>query len=309
MTFAKNTNYWQTGKPYLDGIQVTFFKDLQSMVVSLEAGAVDIITVPPRQDFARLKADPKYQAMTHPNSGNWYVLGVNTTVPPFDNKLVRQALNYAIDRQRFVNTVLLGIGTVQDLPWSEGSPAYEPAKMSAYSFDLAKARALLDQAGVSNATTDFLPLPGLPEGSEFAQIYQANLAEIGIKVNIVSMDSAAWLAAVNQRQYQSLYFANTSGADKSPATPFSQSRAFDPKNNNSGFQDDTYTQLVASAAAEANPAEAKQLYSKLNDIILDQSFSIPMGPQIITKIATSNVRDIQSNMHAGWLYTTTWLGA
>ena len=117
------------------------------------------------------------------------------------------------------------------------------------------------------------------------------------------------LAAVNQKQYRSLYFANTSGADKSPATPFSQSRAFDPKNNNSGFQDDTYAQLVASAAAEPNPTEAKQLYSKLNDIILDQSFSIPMGPQIITKVAAANVRDIQSNMHAGWLYTTTWLGA
>ena len=92
-------------------------------MAQFEAGALDTVSIPPRLDFVRLQADPKYQGITHPNGGSWYLAYYNTTVPPFDNKLVRQAMNYAIDRQRFVDTVLLGVGTAQDLPWTPGSPA------------------------------------------------------------------------------------------------------------------------------------------------------------------------------------------
>ena len=142
------------------------------MITQFEAGGLSMVSIPPRPDYVRLKQDSHFQGIEHPNGGSWYTLAFNTTVPPFDNKLVRQALNYAIDRNRFVQTALQGVGAVQDIVWWPSSAAYEPGKIGTYSFDLDKTKSLLAQAGVSNLTTDVLPLPGLPEGVVFSQIMQ-----------------------------------------------------------------------------------------------------------------------------------------
>ncbi len=309
-TLARNDSYWQSGRPLLDGVEARFFRDTQAMTVQLEAGAIDAMTLPLRQDFIRLRSNPGYQALTHPNGGTWYLVGINTGVPPFDNKLVRQAMNYAIDRNRFVESVLLGIGSPQDLPWADSSPGAEPAKNQQYTFDLDKARTLLSQAGVSSLTTDLLPVPGQPEGGPFAEIYQADLAKIGVTVNIVNMDIAAWVDQANNRKYHSLYFASNStpGAQLSPPTLFN-AKPLDPNNNNSAFKSDGYSQLVAAAAAEADPTRSKQLISQLNDMVLDESFSIPLSPTLLTKVARAAVHEITPNMHTGWMFTDTWIDA
>src|SRR4029077_16141942 len=96
-------------------------KDGTAMMTQLETGALDIVKTPPIQDFARLKKHPNYQALLEP-AGRFYYLGANTTVPPLDNKLVRQALFYTLNRQRFVDTVSLGFGTPQAIPWPSFSP-------------------------------------------------------------------------------------------------------------------------------------------------------------------------------------------
>jgi peptide/nickel transport system substrate-binding protein len=137
VSFTKHPNYWQTGRPYLSTIQTSIMRDSQSMVTQLEAGALDLIRLPPRQDFVRLRANPQFQAISHPVSDSVaFGLGANVLHPPLDNKLVRQALNYALDRQRFVDTLLLGLGTAQDLPWNQASSMYEADKMNVYTFDL-----------------------------------------------------------------------------------------------------------------------------------------------------------------------------
>ena len=71
------------------------------MVIQFEAEALDLIRNPTKPDFVRLKADPKHQAIQHPARAGAYALGINVKRPPLDNKKVRQALNYAIDRKRF----------------------------------------------------------------------------------------------------------------------------------------------------------------------------------------------------------------
>ena len=68
-------------------------------------------------------------------------------MPPTDNKLVRQALSYALDRKRIVDTIFSGSGTPEALPWETNSLAYDAAKNNAYGFDLEKAKSLLSQAG------------------------------------------------------------------------------------------------------------------------------------------------------------------
>jgi peptide/nickel transport system substrate-binding protein len=100
ITFTKNRNYWQSGRPYLDGIETPIVKDPAAMIAQLEGGAIDVADTPLIRDFNRLKTDPKFQGLVNQQDGQHFILAPNTTVAPFDNKLVRQALRFAIDRYR-----------------------------------------------------------------------------------------------------------------------------------------------------------------------------------------------------------------
>ena len=108
MTFVKNKNYWQAGKPLVDGITVKIFRGEQPAMAQLEGGAIDAMRLDSVMDVVRLKADPKYTAWQHPNPGTFFELAFNVTQPPYDNKTVRQAFNYAFDRKRFAEQFYLG---------------------------------------------------------------------------------------------------------------------------------------------------------------------------------------------------------
>src|SRR5262249_29248744 len=146
--------YWQSGLPYLDQVQIQVLSDGQAMVAQLEAGALDVADTPPLADFARLGKDPNYRTFTVPSGTN--VIGLNTTRAPTDNKVLRQALNYVIDRQRIVSTVYLGTGAPECLPWETNSLAYDAAKNNFYTFDPEKAKSLVAKSGLSGLTFDLV---------------------------------------------------------------------------------------------------------------------------------------------------------
>ncbi|MDE3078028.1 MAG: ABC transporter substrate-binding protein, partial [Chloroflexota bacterium] len=150
LTLAKNPNYWQSGKPYLDQVTFRIGHDPQAVLTQLEARALDAMDAPPIEELAQLSRDAAYQVVKNAHPGGYTALLVNTAYPPLDKKEVRQALSYALDRQRYYQTVLKGNGAAQDLAWPSNSPAYEAAKNDRYAFDLSKAKALLASAGVTN---------------------------------------------------------------------------------------------------------------------------------------------------------------
>ena len=138
---TKNKNYWRSGIPYLDGLHVGIFKDSQSMIANLEAGAIDVADAPPIPDIARLKSNPSYQTIVTTSAGTYYLIIANVQVAPTNNKLFRQAINYAINRKRFTDTVLQGlVGAPQDLPYPPQAPAYDADRNNRYTFDLDKAK-------------------------------------------------------------------------------------------------------------------------------------------------------------------------
>jgi peptide/nickel transport system substrate-binding protein len=307
LTLAKNPNYWQTGKPYLDGIQLPILRDQQSMVTQLEAGALDIARPPTLTDYNRLKKDQSYQAMQNPLTGAHYEAGFNLTIPPWDNKTLRQALTYAVDKQRFVDTILGGIGAPESLPWLPASPAYEPSKMNFYNFDLDKAKSLLDQSGVKDLEFDFMANPVNNETNGFAQIYQSDLAKIGVKMNIQTYDGATWIDQVNNRKFNGIYFASGTYFNLSPSTAFTNGKAFNPDLNNSAYKSDTYVSLITAGATETDPAKLKATYSQLNDLVLDEDFVflVTISPPLL--LAKSNVQGIQWTAHESPWYGEVWL--
>jgi peptide/nickel transport system substrate-binding protein len=311
-TFARNPNYWQNGRPYLDSV-ITNIRNQQNMILQLEGGTLDSIKIPLIDDFARLKSDPTYVSQIAPNSGTFFEIGMNTKTPPLDDKRVRQALNFALDRQRFTESIFKGVATPINLPWSQSSPAFDASKNNSYPYDLDKARALLKEAGVSNFETDILVIGiAQPQLLAFTEIYQASLAEIGVTLNIKNMEQATWLDVVINKKpdYTGFWGSSDTFANVSPGSLFSLSPGWRLANNHSNFVDDTYTSLVNSVSSETDPAKQKAAFAAINDFMLDQSFTLPISTNPITLLTTTKVHDVDFLMHIGALgFTNAWLDA
>jgi peptide/nickel transport system substrate-binding protein len=304
--FKRNENYWQSNLPYLDELRINIHSDGQAMMVALESGQLDVADVPPLADFARLAKDPAYQTWTVPANTN--VIGVNTTLPPTNNKLVRQALNYAIDRKRIVDTVYKGTGVPEALPWESNSLAFDATKNNAYAFDLDKARTLLSQAGATNLEFDLVTTTGNQETDQLAQLYQASLASLGIKLNIKPYQTATYLDQINNHKYTGAYIGAIAYAAMEPVTRMANSRHLDPSgNSNTGFTSPEYVNLFNTASAEPDADRRKALYSQVNDLLLDESFVMPINSAPARMLSRAGVHDIGLSQHGAFLFNAAWL--
>ncbi len=309
VAYGKNPNYWQTGRPYLDGIRVSILRDQQSMVSQLEAGALDLAMTPGLPDFARLRNDPRFQGVLFPNAPNFYMIQANATLKPLDDKRVRQAFAYTLDRQRMRDTALSGIGDVKSLPWAPGSPAYQPEKNSTYGFDLEKAKSLLQQAGVSNLELETVFNSGVAEQGAMLQIWQSDLKKIGVTMNLKGFDSPALLPMWHNQTYKGFYIASDAWTNLQPITFFTSSSVARTSGNNGGYKNDTYTQKVNALALEPDEVRRKQMLSDLNDFFLDEGIVYPIATNIEKLLATNKVKDIGHRRIPLFKFTETWLDA
>jgi len=304
--YAKNKNYWQSGRPYLDAIQLAIAKDPTSQTVQFESRAHDFSLNPPITDFIRLKSNPEFRAILLPNPAAFFIIQPNPTVKPFNDKRARQALNHSIDRRRVVDSLLQGVGTPYDLPWPPGSPAYEPDKNFIYNHDLDKARALFTEAGMIGTEFEMLANNTNAVYAPMLEILQADLGSMGVKMTITQMDIAGMLGRMNAHQFQA-YAAGDNWSNFEPVTPLSADASLNYRVNNADFHDETYSRLVSTAAMEPDAAKRKQLYSQINDVLLDESFDIIICSNIIRALTNDKVEGLGHRRNDFFTFTDAWL--
>ncbi|MBV8084438.1 MAG: ABC transporter substrate-binding protein [Chloroflexi bacterium] len=311
ITMGKNKNYWQTGKPYIDGFRVSILKDAAAMSAQLEAGALDAMYAPSLADAARLKADPKYTAVVNPNLGQFFYMNTNTTLPLFKDKRVRQAFNYVVDRQRISQTVLRGLcGDPVSLPWPPQSPAYDASKNSFFTQNLDKATALLKDAGVSSPSFDITYSTSgyAEEFASMAQIFQSDLAKIGVKTTLKPVDGPTFTAQGSAHQYMGIRIGSGAGAGAQEASTMLQSTsAYNYTGGFPGFTDPEYTRLVDAVSSEPDAAKRKALYSLINDFLLDQSFTYAFSLYPSTAAMSAKVHDLAFATTAALNYLNAWI--
>ena len=192
----------------------------------------------------------------------------------------------------------------QDLPYPPGTPAYDASKMKVYSFDLEKARSLLQASGVSSPEID-LTYSSTQFGDinqTLAQIMQADLLSIGVKVNLKPVDFATQFDVASRRAYNGLLLSVGSGGNAAEATSLlTRSRFFspDPKTSFTGFSSDEYQNLISTASVEPDAAKRRALYGQIEDIMLDESVSITISLYPQTAVARKNVHDLVYDAEAG----------
>lgn len=162
-------------------------------------GDIDITYDLPPKDFSELSKEAgNVKVATMPIENSMYYLGMNTTKPPFNNPKVRQAVAYAVPYERLYDNALYGRGIKLYGAPSDKIKTTAWPQPTAYKADIAKAKALLAEAGFPNGfeTTLSFDLGGATVGEPMAVLIQESLASIGIKTTINKIPGATWRAAL-----------------------------------------------------------------------------------------------------------------
>jgi peptide/nickel transport system substrate-binding protein len=192
MELKRNDSYWRA-KPKLERIIRREFKDTTSALLAFEAGEVDYTYVT-ADEVERANGIPKSTVLPGPSGVDLDIVLNPLKNPDFAKKEVRQAFLYAIDRKSILQNIYhIPEPTLLNCLYLD--PTLNPPDVHTYDFDPAKAKELLTTAGVDPASwgeLDFDTYYGDQGSLDAMTAIQANLADIGIKVKITQMDSAAW---------------------------------------------------------------------------------------------------------------------
>jgi peptide/nickel transport system substrate-binding protein len=296
-TLKKNSNYWQSGKPYLDGIEIKIFSDPQSMVSQLEGGAIDVALQPLIRDALRLAKDAKYQVVYNQNSGSVNVILAQTRegAGPTTNKLFRQALNASMDRQRWTETVLPSVGSPKSLPVVQSNPAYDAAQDQANTFDLDKAKSLLSQSGVSGAQLEAVSSAAQPDYQNVLQIWQQDLAKIGVTLTLKATEPVAYVDQLFNSKFGAVIGGNSLFGQLHPAF-FWGNAYYSPDRNWANFKADEYSAIADGLLKETDPSKQKQVYGQWVGFIQDQSWVFPWSNTVPRAATTAKVQGLTYNM-------------
>jgi peptide/nickel transport system substrate-binding protein len=181
----------------------------------LHSGAVDLTYEIASKDVPTLQQDPNIKVIR--NSSRFVVfLGMNSSLKPFDNVKVRQAISYAVPYQTILNDVLHGFGRQLTSPVPFGTPSHTD-QFFKYSTDLAKAKQLLAQAGYASGFTTTLTIANdVEEAKETAVWVKQSLAQIGITVNIQQMPSSSFTGLLQKHQLGFFFFNNWISINNDP---------------------------------------------------------------------------------------------
>lgn len=272
LLLARHPGYWgrdAAGRPlpYLDGIEFRFFPDPNARTLALRTGLVDFIEYVPAADVALLQRQPALHVVGGVGT-NFRSLVLNTKVAPLTDPRVRQALAYAIDREAVVAMALFGVGGVPasgaSVPPSSQFALRQPPPRR----DVARARALLAAAGLPKgftitllctSTYDFLRTP--------AEVIVANLAEIGVRVQLRVLDWSLFLPQVLEHRFALALWGESGLAD---ADDF----LYEPLHSRGGqnvgsFADRELDALLEAGRRSPDPAERMRIYEAAQRRILD----------------------------------------
>lgn len=280
MVFTRFDDYW--GDPAIEPTAIfRWNSEAAARLIELQAGQVDGIDNPAEGDFAVIEADPNLAIYTRSGTNVFY-LGLNNWKEPLNDVRVRQAIAHAIDKQRIVDNFYPpgSVVATQFMPPSifGYTPEVEP-----FPFDRQRAIELLDEAGLTpdengvrfemplnyrDVVRGYLPTPGI-----VAQDIQAQLAEVGIRLNVEVMESGAFLDASDAGEL-SIYLLGW-GADYPDATNFLDFHFGAGSSDQFGDKHPEITEPLLQAAQLADPDARYEIYIQANTALRDL---VPMVP-------------------------------
>lgn len=267
MTLVRNSFYNRAPRPQLTRIEITFGPTQQTQLEAFQRGEVDAVWGLGPLDpalYLQILANPALKRDYVYSDSPWpYFIPLNPDlVPAYKDVRVRQAMNYAVNKQYVVQKGLNGRGTIFGGAIPPGIPGYTDS-LKPYPYDLAKAKQLLAEAGWSKGfDVEFIERPG---DEQVPQIVQQELAAVGVRMTIKKVTFAQWFAMRRQRQVQ------MTDAGWLMDYPDAQDYLYYLLHSHSpfnayGYRNPQFDALVDQANAMTDQTERIKLYQQANEI-------------------------------------------
>lgn len=295
ITLAANTDYW-AGAPKVDSVVFQPSAEDLVRVTKLLTGEADIIYDVAPDSIQQLQDDSNFNLMLQASPHLWYV-GLNLRKAPFDDLKVRQAVNYAIDKESIVNDILKGTGTVATQPLAPAYNGHDPS-ITGYPYNPEKAKQLLKEAGYENGIKINFTIPesgsGMQSPVPMAIAMQSYLKDVGIEVEIKRMEWGAFLAEVNQggqdvRDMWALSWMAITGDDDNMMTNLYSSNNI-PLFNSGYYENERVTQLLEEAKKLTDLDERAALYREASRIITEEAAMIFVDYANQTAASSANIK-------------------
>lgn len=270
-------DYWNPELPYLDKVSFRFIPDPSAQIAALKSGDIDVIGWMISQEMAKDLAKDKRFKVLAGSTNSEVIMSTNNKAKPFDNKLVRQAMAYAIDRKMIIDLVTFGYARPIGSHWSPATPYYVDLT-GRFPYNPEKAKELLAKAGYSNGFEAVLKASAKhPYSVRAGEVIADLLGKIGIKLKIEKIEWGQWIERIfKKKEYQ--------------LTIIGHSEAWDIgiyANPDYYFQYDSqeFRDAYAKALKAPNEVEKAKWFGRCQEIIAEDAvngylFSLPSLPAL-----------------------------
>ena len=303
ITVEANPGYWG-GKPKVDRIIFRIIPESATRMLALERNEVQILADVPPADYARVEKNRDLKFYKQPGLT---ILGVamSNDLGPFKDKRVRQAMNYAVDKEA-INKGLYGGATTS----SQGMPpvlwGYAKA-VQPYPYDVNKAKALLKDAGFPNGFSTEMMVYENPRGynpiggAKLGEAVQSYLAKVGVNVKITQYEWGAYLAKFRRSPWEGFAIAGWSGDNGDPDNFLGDLFEWDTATNQPRINDTArhhnpeFDKLMQEGRETTDQAKRAQIYEKANQILHDDAAWIFINHTNQVRAARANVKGFLLN--------------
>ncbi len=297
-TLVRNPNYWRQGYPYLDEIVFLNIREQAARTQALKAGDIDVMTQLDLQIVSALEGEPDIKLQEVATSG-WIAMPMRNDIPPFDNKLLRQAMQAAADRELIRQTALLGRGAIAyDHPIPPSHPLFSAEAAAKVRYDPDRARELLAEAGYPDGIDVTLFTGDVGPGMiDMAVAFRQGAAPAGIRVAIEERASDRyWADTWGVEPFTVVYAYGRPHPSQHLDLLYNSTSAW----NAQKYQNQTVDDLVANAKSQ-DPESEKESYVEIQNILIDDvpQLLVAFLPQM--SAARSNVYGSEPHP-LGWDY-------
>lgn len=271
LVMEKNTEYWKEGLPYLDQVTFIFQSDDQGAFMALQGGEVDLTSVPAHR-ISEVENDFN---INHQDNNSSLIITFNHEVEPFNDLKVRQAINYAMNKQDIIDSVYSGFATQLG---SNMSPAmgeyYLDGLQDVYKQDIEKAKQLLAEAGFPDGFKTKMSVSSHNTMySDIAQITVENLKEIGIDVEIEVVEWGIWLERIYFGRDYEMTTIDLTGRP-SAYEVLNDYISTNDSENFFRFSNTEFDEVMSDVLQEPELDEQIKLYHRAQEILTEESASV-----------------------------------
>jgi oligopeptide transport system substrate-binding protein len=254
----------------IKGIIYRIIPEDLTAVTEFEASNIDVLTIP-ASEYSRYKNDPKKQNLIYSMKGiNTYYLGLNCSKPPFNSPGLRKAMNYAIDREKILNTIYERRGRLASGPVPDAMRKWDiPLR---YEYNPEKAKELIKKEMLDGITLNFY-ITADQEVINIAEVIQSYIRAIGIEVRIKQLEWSAFKEAINKGEADMFYLSWW--ADYSDPEnflfPLFHSSNFGPGGNRTRYKNPAVDSLIEKGQYTMDEKKRNIFYKKAEEMIVEDS--------------------------------------